>query len=123
MCIRDSRDIALPNVCYTANTGRAHGLYRLAVVAESSSDLRRVLQQAEIEFHYVEAPPRIAFEFPDVAKVDVPSVFELRQSQSAFRQALDRIADLIRRRVADQPLSDLLGGRWGGLMKGYALVE
>jgi acyl transferase domain-containing protein len=121
--LAEHRDIALPNVCYTANTGRAHGLYRLAVVAESSSDLRRVLQQAEIEFHYVEAPPRIAFEFPDVAKVDVPSVFELRQSQSAFRQALDRIADLIRRRVSDQPLKELLGGRWGGLMQGYALVE
>jgi acyl transferase domain-containing protein len=42
--LAEHRDSALADICFTANTGRFHGEYRLAAIAESHEQLRASLQ-------------------------------------------------------------------------------
>lgn len=108
-------DVSLPDVCFTANTGRSHFNHRLSVVASSTQELQKKLattteQQALGVFQgRVQDTNRakVAFLFAGQGSHYVDMGRQLYQTQPTFRQALER-CDQILRPYLDKPLSDVL---------------
>jgi thioester reductase-like protein len=98
-------EISLADVCFTANTGRSHFEHRLAVVAESTSQLQSTLQafaagketaglvrsQANTKKR-----PKIAFLFTGQGSQYVGMGRQLYETQPVFRQALERCDEILR---------------------------
>lgn len=113
------RPAELPgNICFTANTGRNHFIYRLAAVANSTEKLSSVLDafvsgerptglltgRSEINHQ-----PRIAFLFTGQGAQSKGMGKELYETHPAFRRVLDRCSDILRPYL-DGPLCSLLYG-------------
>ena len=107
---------SLADICYTANTGRSHFNYRLAVIADSTMQLRQQLNIAT-DSNHTEAVKgqitshkraKIAFLFTGQGSHYVGMGRQLYQTQPVFRQALERCAKLLP--DLEQPLLDLLYG-------------
>jgi len=109
-------DTALADVCYTANTGRAHFPHRLAVVASSAEQMRDrlavwaggeepagVRQGQKVGTRQ----PEIVFLFTGQGAQYVGMGRQLYETQPTFRQALDR-CDEILRPYLEQPLLSVL---------------
>ncbi|MFP2906883.1 beta-ketoacyl synthase N-terminal-like domain-containing protein [Pyxidicoccus sp. 3LFB2] len=101
--LAENPTLSLPELCFTANTGRAHLSHRLAVVGRSTSELRALLQgvvQGREEAGVIsgvvrgEARPRVAFLFTGQGSQYVGMGRGLYQTQPVFRRALDRCAEL-----------------------------
>ena len=114
--ILDHPEVALPNVCYTANTGRSHFTHRLAVVAETRERLVEQLQAfvAREEAHGLnygqvqpEKPPRLAILFTGQGAQVERMGHELYLTQPTFRDALQR-CDRELRPYLEQPLLNVL---------------
>ncbi|HEX8699025.1 MAG TPA: type I polyketide synthase, partial [Myxococcaceae bacterium] len=95
--------LSVPEICFTANTGRAHLSHRLAVVGRSASELRALLQgaaQGREEAGVVSgvvrgaARPKVAFLFTGQGSQYVGMGRGLYQTQPVFRRALERCAEL-----------------------------
>ena len=108
---------SLADICYTANTGRSHFNYRLAVIADSTMQLRQQLNIAT-DSNHTEAVKgqitshkraKIAFLFTGQGSHYVGMGRQLYQTQPVFRQALERCAKLLP--DLEQPLLDLLYGK------------
>ncbi|BAZ03046.1 polyketide synthase (plasmid) [Tolypothrix tenuis PCC 7101] len=99
---------SLSDICYTANTGRSHFQYRLAVLATSGAELKEKLGRLQDPLAMEEAgdlmfcgqlrstssQPKIAFLFTGQGSQYVRMGWELYQTQPIFREALaqcDRI--------------------------------
>ncbi len=100
------------DVCYTANTGRAHFSCRLAVVAASLSEiedqLRARLQDASKPLARGNTnAPRVAFLFTGQGSQYVGMGRQLYATQPTFRRELDR-CDAILRPLLPTPLLDVL---------------
>ena len=110
--------VSIADTCFTANAGRAHFGRRLAVVGESSVEVREKLVEF-IEGHEAVAAegtserPKIAFLFTGQGSQYVGMGHELYQSQPTFRKALDRCAAILDRNL-DEPLLNVLWGRGSG---------
>ncbi|BAZ33696.1 amino acid adenylation domain-containing protein (plasmid) [Cylindrospermum sp. NIES-4074] len=97
-------ETSLANICYTANTGRSHFEYRLAVIAESATQLREQLDAFAINKEAVEllqgsigeTTPKIAFLFTGQGSQYVGMGRELYQTQPAFRTALNYCEQILR---------------------------
>lgn len=95
---------SLADVCFTANTGRSHFEHRLALVAESTAQLREQLSALGSERetaglmsgHISSQTPKIAFLFSGQGSQYVGMAQELYQTQPTFRQALDRCDEILR---------------------------
>ncbi|MBW4454228.1 MAG: polyketide synthase dehydratase domain-containing protein [Nostoc indistinguendum CM1-VF10] len=91
---------SLANICFTANTGRSHFDYRLAVVAESSTQLRQHLNAFVTEPQPVLQPcnhqPKIAFLFTGQGSQYIGKGRQLYEQAPIFRQALDECDQLLR---------------------------
>ncbi len=97
----------LPNVCFTANTGRSHFSERLAVVSHSTTQLRQqLIQFAEGEETLLASKfitgrvkgrkrPKVVFYFPAPTATLLPLGHALYQSQPIFREVLDHCGMLI----------------------------
>jgi acyl transferase domain-containing protein/acyl carrier protein len=105
----------LSDVCFTANTGRAHFEYRLSVTAVSTDELRARLasylsagESAAIAHGRAEIaePPDVAFLFTgEAAGAGVGR--ELFETQPTFRRAMERCAAVADRSL-DRPLLEAL---------------
>ncbi len=107
---------AITDVCFSANTGRSHFDYRLALVAESTEKL---LQQLKAFATGEETTgllrgqatskqrPKIAFLFTGQGSQYVEMGRELYSTQPVFRKALEE-CDHILRLYLDKPLLDIL---------------
>lgn len=114
--LRKNSDISLKDLCFSANTGRAHFDCRFAVLATSLEQLQAKLaawslgQPLEGTFSNLEAGPanqaaRVAFllagqgsQFPNMGKL-------LYETQPTFRTFLDRCAQLLAPQLAKPLLS------------------
>ncbi len=97
-------DAALDDVCFTANTGRAHHRYRAAVSGKDSAEMIAALGQ--LQGHAIDpAPARIAFLFTGQGAQYADMGRELYETQPTFRRTIDECAALLQ---LDRPLLDII---------------
>ncbi len=114
--LKKHSELAIGDVCYTANVGRTHFQYRLAVVTQSTKQLQEQLKgAAEAE----ETPgvlkgqkigrkrPKVAFLFTGQGSQYVNMGRQLYETQPTFRQALNK-CDQILRPYLENPLNEVL---------------
>ena len=102
-----------PDICFTANAGRAHLPHRTAIVAATAEDAAARLRSATPHRAAAEAP-KIAFLFTGQGSHHLGMGERLHATEPRFRRTLDRCAEILRDRM-DQPLADVLftrGGAW-----------
>ena len=96
--------LKLADVCFTANTRRAHFDHRLCLVAESIAQLRQQLKSfiAQEKTDGVfsgkvkgRKRPKIAFFFPDDGSASLGMGYQLYQTQPTFRTAIDKCAEIL----------------------------
>lgn len=107
-----------PDICYSANTGRAHFDHRLALVAASSSEARgRLAACAEGHkpddvfsgFCPVSSRPSVVFLFTGQGSQYPGMGRTLYRTEPVFRRTLDTCAALVRPYL-DQPLLEVMFG-------------
>ncbi|MBR8834204.1 MAG: amino acid adenylation domain-containing protein [Stigonema ocellatum SAG 48.90 = DSM 106950] len=108
--------LALSDICFTANTGRSHFDHRLAVVAESTLQLREQLDDfvsGRVNLQLFSGQvnsrkrPKIAFLFTGQGSQYINMGQELYNTQPTFRQTLDRCDELLRPYL-EKPLLSVL---------------
>lgn len=110
-----SPDCSLSNLCFTANTGRSHFEYRLAFITTSLAQLQQNLahfindQESPGTFtgRVPSSSVKIAFMFTGQGSQYVRMGWQLYQTQSTFRQTIDRCAELLQPSL-DLPLLKVL---------------
>ncbi|MGF1481204.1 MAG: thioester reductase domain-containing protein [Cyanophyceae cyanobacterium] len=96
-----AQEEAIADVCFTANTGRAHFNHRLAVPATDAAQLRTALEAfatgAELASGHLTSKkrPKIAFLFTGQGSQYVGMGQQLYETQPTFRAALDRCATIL----------------------------
>src|SRR5215510_12749135 len=113
-------EASLPDVCFTANTGRAHFDHRVALVAASTAQLCEQLEalaaspqqdisHAGLASHLVSGGtrPKVAFLFTGQGAQYVGMGQQLYETEPTFRHALDRCDDILRASLAKPLLSVL----------------
>jgi acyl transferase domain-containing protein len=114
-------DASLADVCFTANVGRSHFPYRLAVTAESTQQLRermgafaaRTKPTGLVSAHVQSGiHPKVAFLFTGQGSQYVGMGQQLYYTQPTFRKALDRCAEILKSHL-DRPLLSVIFGKEG----------
>ncbi|MCC5600905.1 type I polyketide synthase [Nostoc favosum] len=94
---------SLADICFTASTGRAHFEHRLAIITESTAQLREQLSAFSSEWEtsglvsgrIIDNIPKIAFLFTGQGSQYVGMAQQLYQTQPIFRQALERCEEIL----------------------------
>ncbi len=113
----EQRGESLADYCFTANVGRAHFGHRLAVRASTRAEMVAALaafrrgeaHPAVVSGEVSAEAPRVAFLFPGQGPQYVGMARELYASAPAFRQAFDRVADILDG-LLPQPLRPIVFG-------------
>ncbi len=114
--LADNSEVSIADICFTANTGRSHFEQRLAIVTESTVQLREQLgafvaveETAELVSGQLRGfgRPKIAFLFTGQGSQYVDMGRQLYETQAIFRQTLDR-CDEILRPYLEKPLLKVL---------------
>ncbi|RKZ79614.1 MAG: non-ribosomal peptide synthetase, partial [Candidatus Parabeggiatoa sp. nov. 1] len=114
--LQSNSEDTLANIGFTANTGRTHFNHRLAIIADSTIQLREQLSAfnkspRSIGFKGVlksnHKPPKIAFLFTGQGSQYVGMGRELYETQPSFRQTLERCDDILRPYL-EKPLIEVL---------------
>jgi len=110
-------DLAVADVCYTANTGRKHFNHRLAVIASDQKKLAEKLLDKKTgkevvglyceEFDSGSASSKLAFLFTGQGSQYVDMGKQLYETQPTFRQVLDR-CDQILKPYLEYPLLEVI---------------
>lgn len=92
-------NLNLPDLCFSANVGRSHFSFRLAIIAASVPELQQKLTDVQTKpetspIAKVASPPKIAFLFPGEGS-DYPEMGrQLYETQPTFRQTLDHCSEI-----------------------------
>ena len=113
--LADQAEANVADICFTANAGRHHFDYRLAVVGRTIAELRNALverQRQQREGSGAIAPvagakPRIVFLFTGQGAQYAGMCRELYETQPAFRRIIDRCQEILAGEL-DVPLLDVL---------------
>jgi malonyl CoA-acyl carrier protein transacylase len=114
--LTDHPELALEDICFTANTGRSHFPYRVSVIAASAEKLQQQLSAftsgqklGEVFTGQVKGTkqPRIVFLFTGQGAQYVGMGRELYDTQPTFRRTLDRCDEILRPYLA-KPLLEVL---------------
>ncbi len=106
--------LSLADLCYTANSGRSHFAHRLALVADSTTQLREQLSSYAagqlpqgVHSGRVAATgrSRVAFLFTGQGSQYYGMARQLYETQPTFRQTLDRCDQILRSYLAEPLLS------------------
>lgn len=98
-------DLAIENICFTANTGRSHLDHRLGVIASSSKELSErltdILEGKEISDVIKrktrgDSQPKIAFLFTGQGAQYLNMGRQIYETQPVFRKALDLCDEILR---------------------------
>lgn len=107
-------NLSLPDVCYTANTGRAHLTHRRAIVAATIDELRHALSEpatgSRRDASGVAAEgvrPKLAFLFTGQGSQYAGMGRELYETQPVFRAAIDACDEILRDQLPSPLLSVL----------------
>ncbi|MCB0165298.1 MAG: amino acid adenylation domain-containing protein [Anaerolineae bacterium] len=108
--------VDIADICFTANTGRSHFEHRLALIAQTNEQLRHQLHTfgtsqpsqdgSSGQIHPLHRP-KVAFLFTGQGSQYVDMGRKLYETQSTFRQTLDRCAQILDAYL-DIPLLHLL---------------
>jgi malonyl CoA-acyl carrier protein transacylase len=118
--LQSNSEDSLANICFTVNTGRSHFKHRLAIIADSKTQLREQLNAFSTENLFQERrfrgvlksnhkPPKIAFLFTGQGSQYVGMGQELYETHPIFRQTLERCDDILRP-FLETPLLKVLYG-------------
>jgi acyl transferase domain-containing protein/SAM-dependent methyltransferase len=108
--------VSLPDVCFTADAGRSHFTYRMAVLGETADQFRSALRrfaQGETPPNVVTGealdlkPPPVAFLFTGQGSQYIGMGRVLYETLPTFKRALDR-CDEILQPLLEQPLLSVL---------------
>ncbi len=99
---------ALGDVCFTANTGRAHLAHRVAAVARDHGTMAARLRDAPVH-RIADGTPRVAFLFTGQGSQAPGAGRRLHETEATFRDAIER-CDAILRSHLDVALPSLLFG-------------
>jgi len=114
--VQEHPEVELPDICFTANTTRAHFSHRLALVAESPTLVQETLQAftsgstiAGAQYRHLQPndQPEVVFLFTGQGSQYVDMGRQLYETQPTFRAALDTCAELLRPYL-DRPLLSVL---------------
>ncbi len=122
--LEDNPQASLADLCFTANTGRAHFSHRLALLAESTAQVQEQLRAFGEHNHKsayklsnklmsgqisAEHKPKIAFLFTGQGAQYINMGRQLYQTQPIFRQTIDCCAEILRDGdYLEQPLLSIL---------------
>jgi 8-amino-7-oxononanoate synthase len=112
----DQPDTALPDICFTAATGRSHFDYRTAVTGQTRDELRAGLQAFAANGQVTpvlrksgkKRAAKIVFLFTGQGSQRIGMGRSIYESQPVFRKVLDDCAELLRPDLAEPLLSVLL---------------
>ena len=106
--LKNHPDRALANICFTANTGRAHFSHRLAVVGASHDEVGEKLKTVAYEAKTTEVgKPKIVFMFTGQGSQYVNMGRQLYETQPTFRAIVDRCNEILDSYL-DRPLLEVL---------------
>ncbi|MFM2061664.1 MAG: hypothetical protein RLZZ507_1334 [Cyanobacteriota bacterium] len=98
-------ELAVADVCYTANTGRAHFNHRLAIIASDQQELTEKLLQHKAgseaagisseQLPSSSSAPKVAFLFTGQGSQYLNMGRQLYETQPTFRQALDQCEQIL----------------------------
>ncbi len=111
----ENPDVVMADICHTANTGRTHFNYRLAIAVESKTQLQHKLtnfSRGQLKgIAQGEASNsnqnQIAFLFTGQGSQYVNMGYQLYQTQPVFKKALDRCAEILQPYL-EKPLLEVL---------------
>ncbi|MBF2019678.1 MAG: acyltransferase domain-containing protein [Hydrococcus sp. C42_A2020_068] len=107
-------DLAIGDICFSANSGRSHFQHRLSVLASSTAELCDKLAAfsagqgaAGLFKGTVTDPPKIAFLFGGQGSQYIGMGRQLYETQPTFRAALDKCAEILHSYL-EKPLLEVL---------------
>jgi acyl transferase domain-containing protein/aryl carrier-like protein len=111
-----------PDVCFTANAGRAHFAHRLAVVTEGAAAAREALaafaagrpSPSLLAGEVPDEPPRVAFLFTGQGTQHAGMGSGLLATQPVFRRTLEQCDEILRPHLGWRSLLEILAAPEGG---------